>query len=80
MTADLLTNWAKAKHFTHALGLCPVLGGVLEYKPITSHMVSHEFTEVYDKFVVCTQVSIYLYCSMLFGHVSLHLLTILYLY
>jgi predicted permease len=35
-------------------------------------VVSREFAEVYDRFVVCTQVSIYLYCSMLFSHVSLY--------
>ena len=38
--------------------------GVLEYKPFMSHMVSCEFAEVYNRFEVCTQVSLYLYCSI----------------
>jgi hypothetical protein len=36
---------------------------MLDYKPITSHVVSREFAEVYDRFVVCSNVLKYLFVS-----------------
>ena len=44
---------------------------MLDYKLMMSHMVSCEFSKVYNRFEVCTWVAMYLYYSMLFGHVSL---------
>jgi hypothetical protein len=51
---------------------------MLDYKPLPSHVMSREFAEVYDRFELCTRVSMYLYCSMLFGHASLY--SCMYLY
>jgi hypothetical protein len=41
--------------------------------------MSREFAEVYDRFELCTRVSMYLYRSMLFGHASLYSCMYLYL-
>ena len=51
---------------------------MLDYKPTVSHVVSHKFAKVYDRFEICTQVAMCLYYSMLFSHVSLYLSMYLY--